>query len=186
MGTLFPIVCTAWMVSELALILFRRSKERGRNHDHGSLVRLNFTIYSSLFFAIAIAVSGIGRSQHPFFLIPWIGLFFIAAGLCIRWTAILTLRKYFTVDVTIHPEQQIVTSGLFRVIRHPAYAGSMLSFAGLALALANWISIMVLLVPISFAFIKRIQIEERALNEAFGAEYAEYCRSTWRLLPWIY
>ena len=174
------------MGSELVLLIFRRSKQQHQNRDSGSMVRLNLTIYGSLSFAIAFAVSGIGHLQHYFFLLPRFGLFLIIAGLAVRWIAILTLRKYFTVNVAIQSGQQIVKWGVFRFLRHPSYSGSILSFVGLALALANWISISIILVPITLAFVKRIHIEERALTEAFGAEYEEYCRSTWRLFPGIY
>ncbi len=174
------------MASELALLILRRSKQRDQNRDSGSVVWLNLTIYGSLSLAIAFAVSGIGHLQDYFFLLPWIGLFLIIVGLGIRWTAILTLRRYFTVNVAIQSGQRVIKSGLYRFVRHPSYSGTILSFIGLALALANWIAIVVVLVPISFAFAERIQIEERAMTEAFGLEYSEYCRSTWRMFPWIY
>jgi protein-S-isoprenylcysteine O-methyltransferase len=51
--------------------------------------------------------------------------------------------------------------------------------------IVNWLSIIILVVPITIAFMKRIKIEERALENAFGEEYIAYCKSTWRLLPWL-
>jgi len=186
MNELFNIVCFAWMGSELALLILRRSKRKDQNRDSGSVVWLNLTVYGSLSLAIAFAVTGLGRVQHYILLLPWIGLFLIIAGLAVRWTAILTLRKYFTVNVAIQPGQRVVKSGLFRFVRHPSYSGSILSFIGLVLTLSNWISTFVMLVPITLAFVKRIQIEERALIDAFGSDYKEYCRSTWRMFPWIY
>ena len=186
MTQLFEIVCFVWIGSELALLIFRRSKQEHQNRDSGSIVSLNLSIYGSLSLAIAFEVAGIGHLRHYFFLLPRFGLFLIILGLVIRWMAILTLRKYFTVNVAIQSGQQVVKSGLFRFLRHPSYSGSILSFVGLALTFANWISLSVILVPISLAFVKRIHIEERALTEAFGSEYEKYCRSTWRLFPWIY
>ena len=67
---LFDIVCFAWMGSELALLMLRRSKRRDQNRDSGSVVWLNLTVYGSLSLAIAFAVSGIGHLQHYFFLLP--------------------------------------------------------------------------------------------------------------------
>jgi len=107
-------------------------------------------------------------------------------GLLIRWTAILTLRKYFTVDVSILPGHQIVKKGLYKYIRHPAYAGSLVSFLGLGLAFSNWLSSIVIVVPILTAFIYRIQVEEQALIQAFGDEYLDYSNTTKRLIPKIY
>jgi protein-S-isoprenylcysteine O-methyltransferase len=184
-GNLFQIVGLVWMASELALLVFRRSDRRAQNHDAGSLLWLNITVYGSLAIAIAIEVSGVGSFRHYHLAFVWLGLFLLVAGLGLRWTAILTLRRYFTVDVAVQPGQRIVTSGIFRYLRHPSYAGTLLSFIGLALSFGNWISSVVLVVPVTLAFARRIRIEERALTEAFGSEYLEYCRTTWRLFPGV-
>jgi protein-S-isoprenylcysteine O-methyltransferase Ste14 len=107
-------------------------------------------------------------------------------GLIIRWTAILTLRKYFTVDVSILEDHKIVKKGIYKYIRHPSYAGSLVSFLGLGLAFSNWLSSVVIIVPILTAFIYRIQVEEKALIQAFGEEYLDYSNTTKRLIPKIY
>jgi hypothetical protein len=60
------------------------------------------------------------------------------------------------------------------------------SFLGLASAMSNWTTAIVVLPPITYAFIHRIRIEEKVLGEAFGEDYVQYCRNTWALLPWIY
>ena len=182
MTTLFEIVCVVWIGSELALLIFRRSKQEHQDRDSGSIVWLNLTIYGSLSLAIAFANTSIGHLHHYFFLLPRLGVFLIIVGLAVRWIAILTLRKYFTVTIVIQSGHQVVKSGLFRFLRHPSYSGSILSFVGLALVFANWISICIILVPIILAFVKRIRIEELALTEAFGSEYEEYRRSSWRLI----
>ncbi|MHB8854810.1 MAG: methyltransferase family protein, partial [Ignavibacteriaceae bacterium] len=70
--------------------------------------------------------------------------------------------------------------------RHPSYLGMLLSFFGLGIRVSNLISIIVLLIPITFVLVNRIQIEERALNDTFGNDYLEYCKGTWKLIPWVY
>jgi len=50
----------------------------------------------------------------------------------------------------------------------------------------NWIGCVVLLVPVTAAFLYRIRVEEAALIEAFGAQYASYSQQTKRLIPGIY
>jgi protein-S-isoprenylcysteine O-methyltransferase len=40
--------------------------------------------------------------------------------------------------------------------------------------------------PITVAFLKRIQIEEQALSNAFGEQYSDYRKISWALFPWIY
>jgi protein-S-isoprenylcysteine O-methyltransferase len=119
-------------------------------------------------------------------ILPPAGLCVILVGLGIRWTAIVTLGRHFTTNVVITPGQELVRTGIYRCVRHPSYSGSIVSFCGLGLVLASWLSLAILLIPITIAFLKRIQIEERALEDAFGSEYASYRTMSWRLFPWIY
>ena len=115
-----------------------------------------------------------------------LGMVLIVAGLAVRWVAILTLRKYFTVDVAISSDHKVVMTGLYRYVRHPAYLGSLLSFLGLAISFSNWLSAVVIFFPITGAFIYRIKVEEEALEAFFGDAYRQYCSSTRRLIPGVF
>jgi protein-S-isoprenylcysteine O-methyltransferase Ste14 len=106
--------------------------------------------------------------------------------LVMRWLAILSLGRLFTVDVAIMQNHHVVRRGIYKWIRHPSYSGALLSFLGLGTAFSNYFSIAVIFVPICAAFLYRIQVEERALLAAFGDEYREYCATTRRLIPWLY
>jgi protein-S-isoprenylcysteine O-methyltransferase Ste14 len=131
-------------------------------------------------------MNGIGYVAAGGAAISAVGLIFIFLGLVIRWTAILTLRGYFTTNVSIQQSHQLVVKGLYRIVRHPAYTGSLLSFLGLGLTFANWLSTLVIFLPICCAFLYRIRVEERALIEHFGVDYEQYRRRTKRLVPGIY
>jgi protein-S-isoprenylcysteine O-methyltransferase Ste14 len=115
-----------------------------------------------------------------------LGIVLIIAGLAVRWTAILTLRKYFTVDVAIINDHKVVMTGLYKHVRHPAYLGSLLSFLGLAISFSNWLAALVMFVPITGAFLYRIKVEEKALDAFLGDAYRQYCSSTKRLIPGIF
>jgi protein-S-isoprenylcysteine O-methyltransferase Ste14 len=185
-GVLFFVVCSVWVVSEIMLVFLKRSKIEGEDRDKGSIKWLNLTIYSSVALAIFFNRTGFGIIHSGIRILPRIGTILILAGLIIRWIAILTLRKFFTTNVAIQSDHRIIKSGLYRFVRHPSYSGSILSFLGLGLVLCNWMSMIVLVVPITIAFLKRIRIEEEALYSTFGEEYAIYCNSTRILLPGIY
>jgi protein-S-isoprenylcysteine O-methyltransferase len=104
----------------------------------------------------------------------------------LRWWAIITLGRFFTVDVTIEKDHELVERGPFRVVRHPSYTGVLLVFVGLGLSLGNWAALLVILLPIGVAFIHRMNVEEDALTGALGAHYTDYMRRTKRLVPFIY
>jgi protein-S-isoprenylcysteine O-methyltransferase Ste14 len=107
-------------------------------------------------------------------------------AIALRWWAIVVLGRFFTVDVTIARDHQLVDAGPFRVVRHPSYAGVLFAFIGFALAVANWAAMLVILVPIFAAFVHRMNVEERALTAALGDRYVGYMQRTKRLVPFVY
>jgi len=110
----------------------------------------------------------------------------LVLGLAIRWTAILTLGKSFSANVAIRDAQRVHKAGLYRFVRHPSYLGLMLIFLAIGLHARNWISLTLVLVPTFLALSYRIHVEEGALSEAFGEEYAAYRRGTKRLVPGVF
>jgi protein-S-isoprenylcysteine O-methyltransferase len=183
----FYLLCAVWLASELWLGWRRNSGDVARTRDAGTLRMLHVTIYA----CIAIAVWLSMRDTAPFhghirLLLAWIGMALMLAGLLFRWWAIRVLAQYFTVDVAIRPDHQLVRSGPYRGLRHPSYTGALLTFYGFALALGNAWSLLVVMVPVTLVFLWRIRIEERVLHEAFPGQYAAYARETKRLVPLVW
>jgi protein-S-isoprenylcysteine O-methyltransferase Ste14 len=183
---IFVAICTSWVISELAILILVRSKKNSADRDEGSIIWLNATIYTCVTTGITVGFLRVGQVHLGGLVVYGAGMVIILLGIVIRWTAILTLRKYFTANVVIQSDHRLITSGIYRLVRHPSYIGSIISFCGLGVAFSNWISFLVLVVPITFVFIKRLKLEERALEDAFGEEYQRYQKSSWALCPWIY
>ena len=95
----------------------------------------------------------------------------------------MTLRKQFTVNVSIGKDNYLIDRGIYHMVRHPEYSGSLLTFFGLGIARENWLSTVIIFVPVLIAHIYRIQVEERALIECFGNDYKNYSERTKRLIP---
>src|SRR3546814_13025802 len=98
-----------------------------------------------------------------------------------RWWSSRVLARHFTVDVTIHPDHELVRRGPYRLLRHPSYTGLLMTFLGFALGLGNWLSLAAM-PPGALALLSLMQDEERVLAAAFGAHYAAYARETRRLI----
>ena len=144
---------------------------------------------------IAIVVSmtlGIVCANHwsapimPSGIALYLGSGFILAGMIIRFTAVWSLGKFFTVNLGIQANHRLIRTGFYKYIRHPSYSGSLLSFAGFCLSLNNWLTFLIIMIPVIATFINRINIEEKLLLRQFGSEYEEYKRKTKRLVPLIY
>lgn len=119
--------------------------------------------------------------------IPWVVGFVVAvAGIALREWAIWTLGRFFTQVVTISRDHRVVTEGPYRVLRHPGYAGTLLTFVGLGLTFANWVSLGLMVAGGFVAHLPRIRVEETELERSLGPAYAEFERSRKRLIPFVW
>jgi len=180
------IVSLLWLISEVSLSIMKRAPGASKDSDKSSLRLLWIIIVGSISLGVYLGISGKGIALLSPGGASAAGLILICSGLALRWISIFQLKKYFTVNVAILQDHQLVQDGLYRHIRHPAYAGSLLSFFGLGLAFNNLSSLLAILIPIAISFLYRISVEDAALGESFGAEYEEYRKRTKRLIPWVY
>lgn len=175
-----------WIISEIILNRFLRSgKSDKKTFDKNTLLLLWITILISI--AIGVFVSKITRFPiNTNIGLEFIGLAIIVLGMLIRFIAVKQLGRFFTVDVTIREDHQLLQTGLYKFLRHPSYTGSLLSFFGFGLSLNNWISLLLVFLPTLYAMIHRINIEEKVLTEQFGKQYLDYISKTKRLIPFLY
>ena len=184
---LWPVCFYAWITSEIGLAIITRTRaSQGSLNDRGSLYVLWIVICGTLSSIDWIRlVFPAANFQGGPWLMPCT-LLLLIAGLAIRWTAILSLGRAFSVNVAIRTDQQIYRGGLYRYVRHPSYLGMVLIFLAIGLRSRNDVSLVVILLATTAALLYRIRVEERALRQAFGATYADYARSTRRLIPGIF
>jgi len=184
--TLFLALSAIWVASEF-WIGRKRAQDHGKAHDRGSLRVLHVAIWGSILAAVWLSRSGIGRFDDglrvPLFRI---GCALMVAGMAFRWWAVRVLANYFTVDVAIREDHQLIRSGPYRLLRHPSYTGSLTTFYGFALALGSVWSFALIAVVVTAAFLWRIRVEERALVSAFPQDYPAYARETKRLIPFVW
>ncbi len=185
-GIIINIVSVLWLGSEIILSRVKRSLPTDARFDKSSLRILWVTIISSVTIGVMLGFQRVGYFGGGSNTFPIIGIVLIVSGLVLRWLAILSLKRQFTVDVAITENHRIVTKGIYGFIRHPSYAGSLLSFFGLGLSFANILCAVVIFLPICSAFLYRIRVEEKALIDAFGEEYIRYRVLTERLIPGIF
>src|SRR5687767_6677390 len=123
---------------------------------------------------IIITFAGVGAMPASAALIQPAGLALLVIGVAIRWSSIHTLGKYFTGTIVIRDDHRLIRTGLYRFLRHPAYAGALLAHLGLGISFANWFSLGLSTVPFVVAACYRMRVEDRVLYETFGEEYLNY------------
>lgn len=139
--------------------------------------------------ALNFTLAGVLRAAA----IPWhrealfaLGVTLILLGVALRWYAVWTLGRYFTRDVAVSANQQVVQHGPYRALRHPAYSGTFLTMLGVGLAMTNWASLPALCLCVLLGHMYRVHVEEKALIQTIGRPYVEYMRYTKRFIPWVY
>jgi protein-S-isoprenylcysteine O-methyltransferase len=181
----FTTLSALLLASEVALTVARRSKSRASGKDRLTLPLLWTVIGLSIFAGFFLrAAFPQGRLPHPqtFYVL---GLILFLLGLIVRWVAIIHLGRFFTVNVAIADDHELITTGPYRYVRHPSYTGTLLIFLGFGLCMLNIFSFAAVFLPITAAFLWRMHVEEKALLGAFGERYQSYVASSHRLIPYL-
>ena len=110
---------------------------------------------------------------------------FMLSGMALRWAAMRRLGNRFSPHVELGGGQALVTEGVFRLIRHPAYSGILLIFFGVGLTYASWLSLAAVAIAAAAGVANRVRIEEKALREEFGPAYEEYAGRSRRFIPFV-
>jgi len=188
--TLFVI----WCLSEIVISLIsgiNKSKVSSSRVDKFSFFIVWLSTIPPVLFAYLIQRHSIFSNGFGSFttLIPflgYLGCLFIAFGVTIRLLAVATLKQQFTIKVSITEGHEIVETGIYKKIRHPAYLGYLASLLGIGLVLGNWVGLTALVILPLAGILYRIHVEESVLLVHFGPAYQEYLNRTKRLLPRIW
>jgi protein-S-isoprenylcysteine O-methyltransferase Ste14 len=171
---------------EVFMNLRQRSKSKvTTSSDKSCLWGLYDLITLGYALSFSIGATRIGRIYYwnTFYAI---GMALFVIGFIIRIHSLLTLKQYFTYSVAKVENHKIIETGLYKFIRHPGYLGQLIIFIGISTAISNWISILVMMIPITLGYLNRIKVEERFMLEQLGGDYLNYQERTKRLIPMIY
>ena len=159
------------------------TKTAKTREDKGS----GLLIYLSVFASIIVAFQFAGANIMP--LPEWvfiIGICLMVLGIFVREWAVTTLRGFFLFTVGVRQDHKVIENGPYRLVRHPAYSGSILTMVGLGLATQSAVAVLILAVVCGIAYGYRIHVEEPALVRELGEEYLQYIRRTKRLIPFVF
>jgi protein-S-isoprenylcysteine O-methyltransferase Ste14 len=113
-----------------------------------------------------------------------IGVVLCAAGMAFQVWARQHLGKNRSQTVSAKEGHELVTSGPYRFVRHPMYAGGFIACIGSAIVVGGaWIF---LLVFVGAIFLWRVGAEDKLMEQQFPNEYPEYKKRTKALIPFIW
>ena len=115
------------------------------------------------------------------------GLFLLIAAQSLRLSGVITAASNFQHQIAEFKKKdhKLVTTGIYKVFRHPAYTGYFYWGIGTQILLLNPISTLGFALALHSFFKHRIPYEEELLIEFFGQEYIDYKSRTKIWIPFL-
>jgi protein-S-isoprenylcysteine O-methyltransferase Ste14 len=113
----------------------------------------------------------------------WTGAGIFAVGLAVFWRAHAALGPYWSDSLQLREGHPLITSGIYRYIRHPMYTFGWLMSIAQVLLVQNWIAGPSGLVSFALLYFARVQREEQMLLDQFGEAYQAYMQRAGRIIP---
>ena len=154
----------------------------GKDPGERAPVLANFTAFG-LFFPSLLAFAGPPEGRAAL-LLALTGCILAVAGAAVVFRSRLELGPAWSF-LPVADEAGLVTTGPYRLVRHPIYLGLSMLAMGEALAFASWPAVLVLLAGVIPTFVWRAAAEEKLLTGTFGARYDCYRKHTRMIIPYV-
>ncbi len=113
------------------------------------------------------------------------GKIMLPSGFALRTIARRALSGFFSPVIKIRPGQKLITTGPYKLIRHPIYLSELFSYFSFPMILGSFYGFVVMLIIVPI-LLYRISFEEKTLISRFGQEYVEYKKKIKKLIPYVY
>jgi len=110
---------------------------------------------------------------------------FFALATLLSWTSARALGRQWRLDAGLNPDHELVTSGPYRIVRHPIYSSMFCLLLGTGFIIAPvpllLLSALIFLVGTEI----RVRIEDTLLASRFGEQFKAYRRTVWAYIPFL-
>lgn len=113
----------------------------------------------------------------------WLGVVLLVAALFVFWRAHADLGLNWSPSLEIRENHELVTRGIYGIIRHPMYASQWLWVIAQPLLLPNWIAGWLNLAVFVLFYTLRVKAEEQLMLEQFGDQYRSYMQKVGAVFP---
>ena len=116
----------------------------------------------------------------------WLGVVVAIAALVMFRLTHRALGRNWSLSLDVRENHHLITTGIYRKIRHPMYSAFWLWAVAQALLLPNLVAGFAGLIGFGVLFFGRVAREEQMMLETFGNEYREYMARTGRIMPRLF
>ena len=119
-----------------------------------------------------------------FFAVPVriVGVLVAVVGVAVFIISVLTMRDSWRAGVSKTDKTELVTKGIYKISRNPAFLGFDLMYLGILLMFFNLVLYIVSLFAMLIFHLQIANVEEEFLLEAFGDEYLRYKKKVCRYI----
>lgn len=184
MGVLFipMLIAGIIMMIKNPKLLANRLDAKEKQKDQNLVIKL-----SGLMFVVGFIVAGLDYRFKWLVISPIVSYIFAGIFLLgyVFWAIVLKQNTYLSRSIKVEDGQKVVSTGLYKVVRHPMYIATIIVFLSMPLILGSLISFFIfLLYPI--LIVVRIIGEERLLEKELEG-YSEYKNKVkYRLIPFVW
>jgi protein-S-isoprenylcysteine O-methyltransferase Ste14 len=109
---------------------------------------------------------------------------FLLAG-ALSWTATRSLGRQWRIDAALNEDHELITTGPYRVVRHPIYASMLCLLCASGFVLAPLPLLLAAVIVLILGTEVRVHIEDRLLEERFGERARQYRNRVSAYIPFI-
>ena len=154
----------AWLRIVIALIIASLLLSRSKSDLFAHRLEILQAVYSnstSAFIGVMLTVLGIGYAI---------------------WARVHLGRNWSPIP-NVKEDHELITSGPYRLVRHPIYTGIMTATLGTGFVIPLWFLVFVVMTAV---FIWRVIVEEDLMTKQFPNQYPEYKKRTWAFVPYVW
>jgi protein-S-isoprenylcysteine O-methyltransferase Ste14 len=175
----YAILGAGWLAWLLPFAMAKRSRERGEVDRRARwgilLVAVAYSmLWQNKFWERALPGWRLGLSV----------LFLLLAGL-LSWTGARSLGGQWRIDAGLNPDHELVTSGPYRLVRHPIYTSMLCLSLGTGFMITP-LAILALSILVFMAGTQiRVRTEDKLLAARFGDRFRDYQRTVPAYIPFL-
>jgi protein-S-isoprenylcysteine O-methyltransferase Ste14 len=187
---LFTAIYFAAIVIEMVIrapLNQKRRKEKISERRYTRQEKILLALLSLGMFFVPIIYAATGWLDFANYTLPawagWLGVILIAGALFVFWRAHADLGLNWSPTLEIREHHELVTRGIYGLVRHPMYASQWLWVLAQPLLLQNWIAGFIdLLIFVPFYYL-RVKTEEQLMQQQFGDQYRSYMKKVGAVFP---